>query len=214
MILDDRRGRRCEGCKELIEKKRGIDTEYFRYKKKYYHKDCLIEKLNSLKKDKVDNIDLFLKQLDDEEINRRNEADIYWYEKNKLFQWLYDFYDVGGFDTAFYLKVNNMVQGKDYKCKLGITYQELLEMYQKMANYLNKVARNKGIENDNRCYWDLAIVIKDYGKYKEWKEKQKPQINKNIEVDKVNVVKKALERKTGREDVQEENEDDSNDIIF
>lgn len=213
MILDDRRGRRCGVCKKLIEKQRGTEVEYFRYKEKYYHKECLVEKLNSFKKNKVENIDLFLKQLDDEEINRRNEADIHWYEKNRLFQWLYDYYDVGGFDTAFYLKVNNMVLGKDYKCKLGITYEELLEMYQKMANNLNRIATNKGIERNNRAYWDLAIVIKDYSKYKEWKEKQKPVENKNIEVDKINIIQKALDRKTNKEMIKD-NLNNEDDLIF
>ncbi|GED73054.1 hypothetical protein BRE01_67560 [Brevibacillus reuszeri] len=135
--------------------------------KKYYHTDCYMLHLKTRKR------------LTDEEIETRVSERVAYREqeiremidKNNFFQWLMNYYDAA-LPSYFYMKVQSIRTGKHELVKDPVNYETLLDIYQHMESYLNKIAAKKQMSVSSRMNYDLAVVIGNMGDYRRYKAKQ------------------------------------------
>lgn len=96
---------------------------------------------------------------------------------NRLIKYLIDTYNVSSFPNYFYTRLAQINNGTFKGVKVGIPYEDLLDMFKRKQKNLDNIAfRNKKIGKDmvgiNRINYDLAILINKYDEYLEWKNKQ------------------------------------------
>ena len=154
-----------------MEKTIDVDKgKFLIYKKKYYHYDCFTHNLDG---DKIKLADKLVEETRND-TNFQNSVD-----RDRLFFWLYDFYDVVSFNKSFFQKMNNITKGT-YKESLivPISYYDLLQIYINLKKHLVKqyernIKLGKEFTAQGRADYDLAIVLNNYNDYVKWKEKQK-----------------------------------------
>jgi hypothetical protein len=185
---------KCNYCDPIT--KRGekpiksVDTEKDLFLKddkgKYYHLECFRQHLIKRKKIMDEEI---IDQITGEWVAKTEIEVKESTEKDKFLKWIINFYD-GSLPAYFLKKLQSIREGKHESINEPITYETMLDIYQYMANYLQKRAATMKIENvTQRMNYDLAVVIGNYGDYKRFKRKQhgfsvnKEEINKQIKVD-------------------------------
>lgn len=113
--------------------------------------------------------------------------------KNQLIEWLVINYNVS-LTKLFFIKLTNINNGTYKGLKEGISYEDLLYMFKKKKNELDKIANQKKIKgqefenNYNRLCFDLAVIVNKYDSYKKWKQKQ--EINKIGEINNISKEEK------------------------
>ena len=159
--------------------KKGIDIETINKKIEILKESMRIEE--ELKKQKE--IERESKKL----LAKQNEIDR---NKNKedFLQYIREEYDISNFSKMFYIKVAEINNGTYKGMNEGISYEDLLFMFKRKQQYLNKInERNKSIGKSikgiSRVNYDLAVIIGMYDEYKEWKRK-KSILQSNEEVKK------------------------------
>lgn len=160
--------------------------DYVKKDGKNYHTECYKQMLKNKGIIELE-IELEIKKLKQQMIEHEKEIELKNKPKNELCYWLMDFYNIDVLPTGFYHRLASITKGEYVKAKISISYEELLEIYKKMANYLNKAAMKKGgFDNESgRLYWDLAIVINNYNDYKKWKHNQSLEKVENKKIDKL-----------------------------
>ena len=167
-----------------------IDTDNHLYikdkNKKYYHQECFESYLRTKKKLNEDEIKLLI----DERIEQQEKEMLELQEKDAFLTWVMNFYD-GTLPSYFLKKLQSVRDGTFEGLNEAINYSTLLDIYQYMANYLNKNAMKKQInKTTQRMNYDLAVVIGNYGDYKRFKAKQhanqvtKETVTRQTDVDK------------------------------
>lgn len=178
----EKRRYKCALCGETT-----TDIDYYCVmvgkQKRYVHNKCREPyKLGGLSDDKVDDIIVNIikdkrkevaKQRYKRNIEREDNSD-----RGKFVKYIQDTYDIKSLPSSEYVKFASIINGTYKGLKEGISYKDLLFMFQKQYNNLNKIYQNniaKGKEfksNINRFDYDLAIIINKYDSYKKWKQKQ------------------------------------------
>ncbi len=98
--------------------------------------------------------------------------------QGRFIKYIQETYDINSFSNYEYIKFAKIVNGTYKNMKEGISYEDLLLMFQKQYNNLNKIYMeniSKGREfkdNKSRFNYDLAIIINKYDSFKKWKQKQ------------------------------------------
>lgn len=166
----------CYISKEL---KKGIDIETINKKIEILQESMRIEEeLKKQKEIEKENKKLLAKQ---NEIDRnKKREDFLKYIRNE--------YDISSFSKMFYIKIAEINNGTYKGMNEGITYEDLLFMFKRKQQYLNKInERNKSIGKSikgiARVNYDLAVIIGMYDEYNEWKRK-KSILQSNEEVNK------------------------------
>ena len=167
--------------------------------KKYYHQECFEAYLRTKKKMSEEDIISTVN-----ERRRQQEEEVKeLQEKDAFLNWIMNFYD-GTLPSYFLKKIQNVRDGTYEGLNEAIAYSTLLDIYQYMANYLNKNAMKKQInKTTQRMNYDLAVVIGNYGDYKRFKAKQhanqvtKETVTKQTTVDEK--VKKASQKEKKEE---------------
>lgn len=183
-------------------------------KGKYYHLECfklhLVKRKKIADQDEIDNIvsELVVKTAIEVKESR---------EKDKFLTWIMDFYD-GSLPAYFLKKLQEIRDGKHVSIKEPITYETLLDIYQYMARYLQKIAASKKIESiSQRMNYDLAVVVGNYGDYKRFKQKQKGfsankgEVERQIKVDEK--LTEIAKQKGNEDQSNEDKEFDITDVI-
>lgn len=185
---------KCNYCDPTVKRGekpiRSVDTEIQEHikddKGKYYHLECfrlhLINNKKIVDEEVIGQIVSGLMAKTEIEVKESTE-------KDKFLKWVMDYYD-GSLPAYFLTKLQSVREGKHESINEPITYETLLDIYQYMARYLQKIAATKKIDNvSQRMNYDLGVVIGNYGDYKKFKRKQqgfsieKEEINKQIKVD-------------------------------
>lgn len=166
----------CYINKEL---KKGIDIETINKKIEILQESMRIEEeLKKQKEIEKENKKLLAKQ---NEIDRsKKREDFLKYIRNE--------YDISSFSKMFYIKIAEINNGTYKDMSEGIAYEDLLFMFKRKQQYLNKInERNKSIGKSikgiARVNYDLAVIIGMYDEYREWKRK-KSILQSNEEVKK------------------------------
>jgi hypothetical protein len=152
---------------------KSINPEFDEYvkdeKNKYYHVECYVQHLIKRKKIGEEEAREKLKiQLELVKVELKQMED-----KDKFYKWIMNFYD-SSLPAYYCTKITEIVNGQYEKVNEAISYEELFDIYDKMANYLRKNAFKKNFQNiGQRMNYDLSIIIGKYGDYKKYIEKQK-----------------------------------------
>lgn len=156
---------------------RNLDNFVY-YDKKYYCKDCFYklcnEKLLS-KRTKHEKWGNALKNIDSLNMNAKSQLHIAYY-KDQLYQFLMSTYNITVIPNNVFTRIDQVNKGT-YKgmMKKGISYEELLDMWQRKLHFLKKNAvrqkeMNRGINDPhNQIIYDLAILVGKYDSYCRWK---------------------------------------------
>lgn len=143
------------------------NDSYIKVKGKYYHEQCFRE--YQLSKGKITELEVndlivqFKLEQHKEQQDKIAEA--------RFFEWAKEHYQVA-LNYHFCNRIKNIAKGLDDKVYGIITYDEFLEMYKMMENYLAKSIINKDFKNTSqRMNYELAIIINKYEDYKNYKSK-------------------------------------------
>lgn len=188
----------CSDCKdEIIIRKDNIE-EVVLYDGAYYHKDCFIhmcnEKLQSKRCKKIkwqsaiDGLDMLIK---DAKFKLNKEFDIEYKKKvaanrnsteqktakNDIYNFMLEQYSASSIPQYIFIKLNSIYSGTFRGMSTGILPTELLDMWQRKIDYLNRIAnrnvtKGKPMDSIQRINYDLSVLINKYDSYKEWKRKQ------------------------------------------
>jgi hypothetical protein len=138
-------------------------------KNKYYHVECYVQHLMKRKKMGEEEAREKLKIQMDLVKAELKEME----EKDKFYKWIMNFYD-SSLPAYYCTKITEIINGQYEKVNEAIPYGTLLDIYEKLANFLRKNAFKKDFKNTGqRMNYDLAVVIGKYGDYKKYIEKQK-----------------------------------------
>jgi hypothetical protein len=185
---------KCNYCDPVTKKGekpvKTVDTEIHNFikddKGKYYHLDCFKQHL--IKRKKITDEEII--SLTVNALMLKTEIEVKEsIEKDRFLTWIKNFYD-GSLPTYFLKKLQSVREGTHESINEPIPYETLLDIYQYMERYLQKIAATKKIENiSQRMNYDLAVVVGNYGDYKRFKYKQqgfsadKEEIDKQIKID-------------------------------
>lgn len=172
--------RLCVFCKEPIHIEAEDNT--YVYDKDmlhgYAHKRCFIEKKTSQKRNKWT-----MEQCNDwlEAVGQKTKSKI---TQRYLTDWIFKTYDISFLPPYFYNKLASIIDGSNEKVSRPIPVEDILDMWQRKIEYLNKVAaRNKDkgklIEGASRVNYDLSILLSKYDSYLAWKESAEAE-NKKV----------------------------------
>lgn len=170
--------RKCKYCDSKKDRTINVDTDkYIYYSNNFYHYDCFAKALTEKNKytpEKIKNLTeaQFKKTLTNQSVQQN-------IDKDRLFYWLYDNYNIKVLPNYVYTKIASIADGTFSKRVIApISYFDLLCIFKKMKKTLDKEYmknKQKGKEFDavSRINYDLAIVINNYDKYLEWKERNR-----------------------------------------
>jgi hypothetical protein len=98
--------------------------------------------------------------------------------KDDIYNFMLNNYEVSFIPKYVFIKLSSIYSGTYKGMSCGILPTELLDMWKRKINYLNKIANNNLTKGNNmnpiqRINYDLSILINKYDSYKKWKESQK-----------------------------------------
>lgn len=159
-----------------------------------YHRDCLKEYLMTKKRGAMteEEAEEKVKEIEGKKAEKQKGMD----DRNELFNFLMKRYNVRYFPQFFYVKVGKINKGTYQKFKGSVSCGELLEIYKKLATRLSKACESKRIKQNDRFHYELAIVLSNVNKYRDWKEKKRinEQAKKEVVVEAPTVVKTATKK--------------------
>ena len=98
--------------------------------------------------------------------------------KEEINQFILSEYDLTIIPSSVWQKLSNIYFGTFRGMSVGISPEELIDMWRRKIDFLNRVAnqnvtKGKVMNLDQRINYDLSILINKYDDYKKWKESQK-----------------------------------------
>jgi len=199
--------------KEGIKPIKSINTELDDYVKdingKYYHSECYLLHLMSKKKLSEEKA---LQQLKERKYELKEEMQE-MKDKDDFFNWIKDFYKTS-LSSYYCSEIAKLTNGTHQKIYDSISYSTLLDIYQKMSNYLLKKASSLTFKSVNqRMNYDLAVVIGNYGDYKKYKERQTQIVENKNQVDRKIEDSKRYENSLKEREIKESDNFDLVDIM-
>lgn len=99
-------------------------------------------------------------------------------KKEEINQFMMSEYDISIIPSSIWTKLGNIYAGTWRGMGLGIPPEDLLDMWKRKIDYLNKVAnrniaKGREMSADKRINYDLSILVNKYDGYLKWKESQK-----------------------------------------
>lgn len=173
--------RKCGCCGEyLYINKNNIDDAIY-YDKKTYHSSCFINMCEKRSANKRVDISEKWKWIYNHIESIKNDTYSHLMnsiEKDEVFQFIKDAYDLTIVPTTVWQKLSNIYDGTFKGMSTGIPPSDLLDMWKRKIDMLNGIAKKnevKGIhmQPDQRLSYDLTILVNKYDSYLKWKEKQK-----------------------------------------
>lgn len=165
--------RKCDVCKSFLVL--GKDNVIFN-KDKYMHFDCLVEKETNKKRGRLTKEEAIKKAL---ELQAKNNYHIQiMILKEEFYRWIMYSYGIVSLPPYFCVKIDGITKGKHKGLAVPIPLEDLFDMWKRKKTELDKIAyRNElkgtAMSNEQRLYYDLAILVGKYDSYLKWKEKQR-----------------------------------------
>lgn len=184
--------RKCKYCDKGKDTKsiNIFDENYVIQNGQYAHIDCIkIYEQNKKRGKRIgEDLELFINKLIKEtEVYKKDIID-----REQLYDWIYNHYNVSVLNRYLCTKIAEINNGNFVGLREGISNEDLLNIFMKMQNYLDKLAykKNKGKnpfkDQTSRINYDLTIVVNNYDKYKQWKINQdKLQIEERQQLNKI-----------------------------
>lgn len=173
--------RKCGCCGEyLYINKNNIDDAIY-YDKKTYHSSCFINICKKRSANRRVDISEKWKWIYNHIESIKNDTYLHLMnsiEKDEVFQFIKEAYDLTIVPTTVWQKLSNIYEGTFKGMSVGIPPSDLLDMWKRKIDMLNGIAKKnevKGIhmQPDQRLNYDLTILVNKYDSYLKWKEKQR-----------------------------------------
>lgn len=213
--------RKCGCCGESFYiSKNNIDSAIY-YDKKTYHSSCFINMCQ--RRSEMKRVDVsqkwtwvlnHLETIKNETYSHLFDA----IEKEEIFNFIKDTYDITVIPTTVWQKLNNIYAGTFKGMSVGIQPSHLLDMWKRKIDMLNGIANKneiKGIhmQPDQRLNYDLSILVNKYDSYLKWLEKQKIiEAEKDVEKSQ-NIVSQSIGYNNQSKNVDVDNSDDISDLV-
>jgi hypothetical protein len=173
--------RKCHLCKENIILE--FDKFIIYKNDEYYHYDCFITFMNNKKRDKLssEEIQELAKKLQLQSFDKTKDI----INKNHLYKYLQKRYDIVYLPSFVFIKFDSIFNGTYKNLSEPVCVEDLLDMWQRKENYLDKtyqwkLSKNESMDGIGRMWYDLAILMSKVSSYKKWKAEQETNIiNKN-----------------------------------
>ena len=172
--------RKCAFCGEDIVLTRD-DMHMVSYKKKSYHTECFKTMCNGrvLKNNRYSSIySDALQNLDQLESEAKKKL-MHRFVQDELNEYLIVHYDVGALSRRFWSIIADIQSGKynGRRCK-PIELETLFDMWKYYKEELDRInlrnlKQGNNIFDENRVLYDLAIIMKNYGKIQREMKKEK-----------------------------------------
>lgn len=172
--------RKCAFCGEDIVLTRD-DMHMVSYKKKSYHTECFKTMCNGrvLKNNRYSSIySDALQNLDQLESEAKKKL-MHRFVQDELNEYLIVHYDVGALSRRFWSIIADIQSGKynGKRCK-PIELETLFDMWKYYKEELDRInlrnlKQGNNIFDENRVLYDLAIIMKNYGKIQREMKKEK-----------------------------------------
>lgn len=213
--------RKCGCCGEhFYISKDNIDDAIY-YDKKTYHSSCFVNMCH--KRSEMKRIDIsqkwtwVLNHLD----SIRNDTYtslFYAIEKEAVFDFIKETYDITVIPTTIWQKLSNIYAGTFKGMSVGIPPSHLLDMWKRKIEMLNSIAnknetRGVHMQPDQRLNYDLSILVNKYDSYLKWLEKQKIiEAEKDVEKSQ-NIVCQSIGYSNKSKNVDVDGSDDISDLV-
>lgn len=97
--------------------------------------------------------------------------------RTELTNWIILMYGFTYLPKSFFFNLDKIYKGTYKNLSCAIPPEELLDMWKRKIDYLNKIAdknsrMGKEMNDVCRLYYDLSILLSKYDSYKDWKDKQ------------------------------------------
>lgn len=213
--------RKCGCCGEnFYISKDNIDDAIY-YDKKTYHSSCFISMCH--KRSEMKRVDIsqkwtwVLNHLDSIKNDSYSHM-FYVIEKEDVFNFIKETYDMSVIPTTVWQKLSNIYAGTFKGMSVGIPPSHLLDMWKRKIDMLNSITsknETKGIhmQPDQRLNYDLSILVNKYDSYLKWLEKQKI-IEAEKDIDKSqNIVSQSIGYSNKSKNVDVDDSDDISDLV-
>ena len=169
----------CFGEYRYINKNNIYDAIY--YDKKTYHSSCFINICKKRSANKRVDISEKWNWVYNHIKSIKNDTYLHFIdliEKDEVYQFIKEAYDLTIIPTTVWQKLSNIYEGTFKGMSVGIPPSDLLDMWKRKIDMLNGIAKKnetKGIhmQPDQRLNYDLSILVNKYDSYLRWKEKQR-----------------------------------------
>jgi hypothetical protein len=223
--------RKCRDCDDLINISR-FENNAIYFQNRYVHIECFIKQKLKMKNNKLSREEILkevLPQLIEDTSTKIGGLDLDAKNKAKeklcheaLYNMIHDHYGIKYAPKSLYIKIANVINGKDKRVFQPIPVFHLYDMWEQKMSYLDRIAvrnSNKGVSINgiNRVYYDLSIILSKYDSYLNWIQSQDDQRTLfekrladkmiNEAIDRFNSVNTSKERKQKKENT------DMNDLI-
>lgn len=173
--------RKCERCKEVISINKDNVNEVIFYDKKTYHRKCFISICEQRMKNKRSSVAEKWKWVNENIDQIGNESKRHFMNalyKEEINQFILSEYDISIIPSSVWQKLGYIYSGTFRGMSVGISPEELIDMWKRKIDYLNKIAnqnitKGKEMNPEQRINYDLSILINKYDGYLKWKESQK-----------------------------------------
>lgn len=131
--------------------------------------------------------------------------------RKEFMKWLHDAYGMNGISFSkglcvYLAKVNN---GSYASYRSKIPYDDLLDMWQRKWNYLEKQNAKEPKTGEQRIYYDLSIILSKYDSYLAWKMEQEAERiekeNRANEIEYSKALRQIEEDRRNNNEVHEHN---------
>lgn len=209
--------RKCDCCKKTVYiSKNNVDDAIF-YDKKSYHRKCFIDICNKRANMKRENVaekwQWVLRNIENIQIESR-EHFFKAVDKEEVNQFILEEYDLSIIPSSVWQKLGSIYSGTFRGMSIGISPNELIDMWRRKIDYLNKVAnqnvtKGKVMNSEQRINYDLSILVNKYDGYRKWKENQKKlnsnnsnRVEKNKNSLSMSIINEASYRNTKNNDAE------------
>ena len=215
--------RKCGCCGEyLYINKNNIDDAIY-YDKKTYHSSCFINICKKRSANKRVDISEKWNWVYNHIKSIKNDTYLHFIdliEKDEVYQFIKEAYDLTIIPTTVWQKLSNIYEGTFKGMSVGIPPSDLLDMWKRKIDMLNGIAKKnetKGIhmQPDQRLNYDLSILVNKYDSYLRWKEKQRileAENKKKIEESKTSTNQNIICAKSNEGNLNQKN-DDMSDLV-
>lgn len=213
--------RKCYCCKENIHiNKDNVDEAIF-YDKKSYHRKCFIELCDKrvvMKRTDIAEkwkwVQKNIERIKIESNHHFSEA-IY---KEDINQFIMKEYDLVIIPSSVWQKLSNIYKGTFRGMSIGIPPEELIDMWERKIQYLNKVAnqnatKGKTMNTDQRINYDLSILINKYDGYKKWKRDQKILESSSQNTSKNNFISTNIIKEVSMKSIDNNNDEEMSNLV-
>lgn len=163
--------RKCSICKKEIDRE---NQRMLKQSGGYSHYDCYVSKRKMVANPNITKIMQSANEFEQKAI----EYEMGLMEKDDLFQYLMEQYNVTILPQYFFVRMNAYFKGEAQGMSRGIPPVDLLDMWKRQQSYLDRIHHQNETHGKpftdamHMINFDLKVLINKYDSYLKWKKKE------------------------------------------